>query len=133
MSLYLLDTNILSDLVNDAGGPVGTVLAKLGRTEFFTSIVAASELRFGALKRNSPRLLRRVTDVLSIVEVRPLVSPADEHYGRIRLALERAGTPIGANDLLIAAHALAERATLVSANSREFSRVRGLKLQNWLR
>lgn len=132
MSLYLLDTNALSDLVNDPGGPVGTALMKLARTQFFTSIVAAGEIRFGALKRNSPRLTRRVNDVLAIVAVRALASPADEHYGRVRAMLERAGTSIGGNDLLIAAHALAERAILVSANTKEFARVPGLKLENWL-
>jgi tRNA(fMet)-specific endonuclease VapC len=105
---------------------------KLARKEFFTSIIAASEFRFGALKRNSVRLTRRVSDVLAIVEVRPFVSPAGEHYGRIRLSLERAGTPIGGNDMLIAAHALAERAVLVTVNTGEFSRVPGLKIENWL-
>ena len=70
--------------------------------------------------------------VLAALDMLPLDQPADRHYGEIRQALERAGTPIGANDLIIAAHALARGLTLVTANGTEFRRVPGLRIENWL-
>jgi tRNA(fMet)-specific endonuclease VapC len=63
----------------------------------------------------------------------PFDSPADEYYGSIRARLETAGTPIGGNDLLIAAQALALDLTLVTGNDKEFSRIEGLRVENWLR
>jgi tRNA(fMet)-specific endonuclease VapC len=71
--------------------------------------------------------------VLSVIEILPLTPPADRLYGDIRASLERVGTPIGGNDLLIAAHALASDCILVTDNEREFSRVEGLVVENWLR
>jgi tRNA(fMet)-specific endonuclease VapC len=73
-----------------------------------------------------------VEAILSEIAVLPFGAPADEAYARIRTALEAAGRPIGGNDLLIAAHAFAEGATLVTANVREFRRVGGLTVENWL-
>lgn len=70
--------------------------------------------------------------ILGALEIAPLEEPAEEEYAVLRLALERAGTPIGPNDMLITAQALALDATLVSGNAREFSRVPSLKTQNWL-
>lgn len=97
-----------------------------------TSIVVAAELRFGAEKSGSRKLADRVDLILSAVEVLPLEPPADRHYGEIRQQLTRQGTPIGPNDLLIAAHALALDLTVVTANSQEFSRVPRLRVENWL-
>jgi len=97
-----------------------------------TSIVVAAELRFGAEKSGSRKLADRVDLILSAVEVLPLEPPADRHYREIRQQLTRQGTPIGPNDLLIAAHALALDLTVVTANSREFSRVPRLRVENWL-
>ncbi|MGB5539305.1 MAG: type II toxin-antitoxin system VapC family toxin [Gammaproteobacteria bacterium] len=129
---YLLDTNILSDLVRHPQGTVADRIAAAGENSVCTSIVVAAELRFGAIKSGSGKLTQTIEQILSAVEILPLESPADQHYGELRHHLSRQGMPIGPNDLLIAAHALAADLTLVTANSREFSRVPGLKLENWL-
>lgn len=97
-----------------------------------TSIVVACELRFGATKRQSLVLSQRVDELLKSIDVMPLDTGVDERYAEIRWALEQMGTPIGPNDLLIAAHALSLDLTLVSDNEREFSRVPGLRVTNWL-
>jgi tRNA(fMet)-specific endonuclease VapC len=129
---YLLDTNILSDLIRNPQGPVAARIAHAGEDQVCTSLIVASELRFGAAKRGSERLSRQLEMVLAVIDVLPLQSPADRHYADLRRILERAGTPIGPNDMLIAAHALSIAATLVTANVREFRRVPGLAVENWL-
>ena len=92
----------------------------------------ASELRFGAEKRGSPRLTTQLETILSAIDVLPLETPADFHYSILRNHLEKLGTPIGPNDMLIAAHALSMECTVVTANVNEFARVPGLKVENWL-
>ena len=129
---YLLDTSVVSDLVRNPWGVVAGRAASAGEGTVCTSIIAAAELRFGAVKSGSPKLADRVDLILSALEVLPLEPPADRHYGEIRQALARRGTPIGPNDLLIAAHARALDLTVVTANIREFSRVPGLRVENWL-
>ena len=129
---YLLDTNILSELVRHPQGAVAQAIARVGENAVCTSIIVASELRFGAAKRNAPRLAAQVEAILRAIEVRPFDTPADHEYARLRLHLEQAGTPIGPNDMLIAAHALAIAAILVTANKGEISRVPGLTVENWL-
>ncbi len=129
---FLLDTNILSDLVRHPQGAVADRIAAEGERTVCTSIIVAAELRFGAVKSGSRKLADHVDLILSAVEILPLEAPADRQYGKIRLQLTRQGTPVGPNDLLIAAHALSLDITLVTANTREFSRVPGLKVENWL-
>lgn len=129
---YLLDTNILSDLVRRPAGRVRDRIAKHGEDSICTSIVVAAELRFGAAKKGSERLTTQLEAVLDALDILPFAEPADRHYAEVRCALERAGTPIGANDLLIAAHARAHGLTLVTANTREFRRVPGLAVVDWL-
>lgn len=133
MPRYLLDTNILSDLVRNPGGRIAEHVARVGDRQVCTSIVAAAELRYGAVKRGSPQLTRQVAVVLSSLEILGLETPTDVTYGALRVRLERAGNLIGPYDLLIAAHALSLGLTLVTDNEREFTRVEGLKIQNWLR
>ncbi len=130
---YLLDTNILSDLVRNPQGDVAAQIAKAGEDSVCTSIVVAAELRYGAAKSNSTKLAERINLILSALEILPLETPADRQYAAIRHHLARQGTPIGPNHLLIAAHALSENLTVVTANAGEFSRVPGLKVENWLR
>jgi len=130
---YLLDMNILSDLVRQPRGAVAQRIAAIGETDVCTSIVVAAELRYGAARRNSPRLTAQVEAILSRLDVLPFEAPADVTYGALRATLERAGTPVGANDLLIAAQALTLGHTLVTDNEREFSRIDGLRRENWLR
>lgn len=132
MILYLLDTNAVSDLVRNPHGRV-VQQYRLRQGEAATSIIVAAELRFGAERRKSPRLAAQLESVFEDLPVMPFDAPADATYARIRDALEEAGTVIGANDLLIAAHALALDCILVTDNVREFSRVPGLRVENWLR
>jgi tRNA(fMet)-specific endonuclease VapC len=133
MTNFLLDTNILSDLVRNPQGQIASYVRKVGEDHVATSIVVAAELRYGAEKKASPRLMLQLEAILGALQVLPFETPSDKFYGRIRVQLEASGKPIGSNDLLIAAHALSLGRTLVTDNTREFTRVRGLKLENWLR
>ena len=130
---YLLDTNIFSDLIRNPQGRVFAHVRRVGETNVCTSIVVAAELRFGAEKKGSSRLSRQLQTVLDAIDVLPLEAPSDAAYAAIRVRLERAGQPIGGNDMLIAAQTIALGYTLATDNEREFSRVDGLRLENWLR
>jgi tRNA(fMet)-specific endonuclease VapC len=130
---YLLDTNIVSDLVRNPQGRVSVRIHEIGEDRVCTSIVVAAELRFGAEKRGAPRLTAQLEAILGALEVLPLKSPADAVYGRLRARLERDGHPIGGNDLLSAAQAIALGHRLVTDNRREFARVGDLAIENWLR
>jgi tRNA(fMet)-specific endonuclease VapC len=129
---YLLDTNVLAELVRRPRGRVARRLAREGERSVCTSIVVAAELRFGAAKSGAEPLLRQVDLVLQALQILPLEAPVDEEYARLRHDLQSRGLPIGPNDLLIAAHALAAGLTVVTGNDREFSRVPGLRVENWL-
>ena len=124
---YLLDTNVLSDLVRRPHGVITRRISLEGEDNVCTSIIVASELRFGARKRGSEQLTRQLDLVLSAIQVMPFEAPADRLYGKIRVDLEKRGTPIGPNDMFIAAQALALDCTLVTGNVREFSRVPGIE------
>src|SRR5436305_12822048 len=128
----MLDTNIVSELARSPHGAVATRIAQVGADAICVSIITAAELRYGCAKKGSPRLLAQIEAILGSVSVLALDVPADTEYGGIRAELESAGKPIGPNDLFIAAHAYALGATLVTANIGEFSRVRALKVENWL-
>lgn len=128
---YLLDTNAVSDLVRFPQGAVAKRIARVGEQAVCTSIVVACELRYGAAKKGSSRLAAQLEAVLDVLPILPLEPGADTVYALIRAALERAGTPIGANDLLIAAHAKSLGLTLVTDNRREFDRVPGLTVRSW--
>ena len=130
---YLLDTNIISDLVRNPQGRITQRIRKIGEAQVCTSIIVAAELRYGSAKKASPRLTAQLAAILSALEVLPFDAPADVTYGALRLRLEQTGKPIGANDLLIAAQALALGHVLVSDNEREFARIDGLRCENWLR
>ena len=128
----MLDTNIISDLIRNPHGKAAKRIAKAGEDGICTSIIVAAELRYGCAKSGSERLLKAVEELLREIAVLPLDVPADTEYAGIRTKLEAAGKPIGSNDLLIAAHAYATGATIVTANTAEFKRIRGLKVENWL-
>ena len=132
MTRYMLDTNIISELIKNPQGRAAKRIARVGEENICTSIVVAAELRYGCAKSGSQRLLKAIEDLLDEINVLPFDVPADAEYGAIRSQLEAAGKPIGANDLLIAAHACAAGATIVTANAAEFKRVRGLKVENWI-
>jgi tRNA(fMet)-specific endonuclease VapC len=130
---FLLDTNIVSDLMRNPRGRVAARVAEVAEDSVCTSIIVAAELRYGAAKKGSADLSRRVEAVLETFDVIALKPPVDVIYAELRARLEKAGRPVGANDLFVAAHALALGCTLVTGNDREFSRVRDLPLENWLR
>jgi tRNA(fMet)-specific endonuclease VapC len=130
---YLLATNIVSDLVRNPQGRVAQRTRELGDTAVCTSIIVAAELRYGAAKKGSARLGAQLEAVLGALEVLPFEAPADAIYGRLRTRRERAGQPIGGNDLLIAAHALALGHAIVTDNEPEFARIDDLRRENWLR
>ena len=129
---YLLDTNIISDAARNPNGNTALRMMRVGQDRLFTSVIVLAELKYG-LERN-PLTGARVQIELLIksLDVRELPLEAARHYGKLRCELERRGKPVGANDYWIAAHALAEDAVLVSNNLREFERVTGLHLENWL-
>ncbi len=98
-----------------------------------TSLVVAAEIRYGCAKKRSEKLTTQANSILEAMTILPLEAPVDTLYGFIRRDLEIKGEPIGPNDLLIAAHALAHGLTVVTANEAEFSRVPDLTVENWLR
>jgi tRNA(fMet)-specific endonuclease VapC len=130
---YLLDTNIVSDLIRNPQGRVAEHINQIGEQSVCTSIIVAAELRYGASRKASPRLMEQVEAVLGAMDVVPFEAPADAAYGLLRARLEKAGRPIGGNDLLIAAQAIALGYVLVTDNQKEFVRIEDLTCENWLR
>jgi tRNA(fMet)-specific endonuclease VapC len=129
---YLLEANIISDVVRNPGSHVKPRIRQVGEAQICTSIFVAAELRYGAMKKGSPRLTDNLEAVLERLEVLPFAAPADSTYALLRCRLEKAGRPIGGNDLLIAAQAVALGYTIVTDNEREFRQVDGLRCENWL-
>ena len=129
---YMLDTNILSNIIRFPEGHAVRKLIETGVNDVCVSAIVASEFRFGAAKRGSPRLTRLVEELLQRLPVVPYAAAASTAYAQIRRDLALAGTPIGPVDTFIAAHAMAEDVTLVTDNIREFARVPGLRVENWL-
>ncbi|WP_413171520.1 type II toxin-antitoxin system VapC family toxin [Anabaena azotica] len=130
--LYLLDTNILSELIKHPRGVIFSKIQEVGEDKICTSIIVACESRFGARKKNSPKLIEKLEVILDSIEILPLIHPIEEYYAEIRTYLEQQGIPIGSNDLLIAAHAISLNLTVITNNVREFYRVPNLKVENWL-
>lgn len=128
----MLDTNILSDALRNPLGRPKLYMQRFESREICTSAIVASEMRYGIAKRGSPKLIERVEAILNWITVLPYDDAAARAYGFIRTELERKGTPIGWGDLFIAAHAHSLDMTLVTNNTREFARVPGLKVENWL-
>jgi tRNA(fMet)-specific endonuclease VapC len=136
MPAYLFDANILSDFMRNPFGRAFRIFEQKmsePETRLFTSIIVACEMRYGAAKKGSASLTKRVDKVLASLEVAPLSVGADDTYAILRADLEHRGQLIGQNDMLIAAHALALNAILVTDNVREFKRIKSLKIENWLR
>ena len=130
---YLLDTNIIIGL-SKGRPPVRERLAQIPANDLLLSPVVLCELEFGIAKSQRPEANRAaLNQLLASLPVVDLQAEVAVHYGRIRAQLEAAGQPIGPNDLLIAAHALSLGATMVTDNEREFSRVSGLAIENWLK
>jgi tRNA(fMet)-specific endonuclease VapC len=129
---YLLDTNICIYIAKRRPPEVASRFERLRPGEVGMSMITYGELLFGAEKSQHPQAVKdRLQRFVELVPVLPLPGESPRHYARIRSELERTGTPIGANDLWIAAHALASGLILVSNNLREFGRVTGLGAENW--
>ncbi len=133
--LYMLDTNILSDMMRNPLGMAAqkfrSILTAGVTASVCTSVVVQCELLFGLRRRTNPKWQTYYDLLLESMTVMPLEPGVAAHYAKLRTELEGAGTPIGSNDTLIAAHAMALGATLVTADT-EFNRVSGLKVENWL-
>jgi tRNA(fMet)-specific endonuclease VapC len=129
----LLDTNIISHAMRSPMGPVVARMADVEGQGLYTTIIVAAELRFGAVRKGSPRLAQEVEAVLGRLSVKSIEPPLDQVYAALRSDLEGKGTPIGDADLWIAAQALHDGSVLVTDNVREFGRVPELRIENWLR
>jgi tRNA(fMet)-specific endonuclease VapC len=128
---FLLDTNICIHLRRANRRVQEHFVRRSG--EAIMSVVTYGELLYGVEQSTSPKAQERLNIVLNLMRVEPLPLGAAEQYGRIRHGLDKKGQLIGGNDLWIAAHALAGNYTLVTDNEREFSRVDGLRCENWVR
>lgn len=130
---YLLDTDICIYLIKRRPGGVLARLQQCMPGEVGLSSITVSELEYGVHKSSRPQENRlALAEFLAPLEILPYEDTAAGCYGEMRAMLERQGTPIGAMDLLIAAHALSRRLTLVTNNEREFRRLPGLKVVNWV-
>ena len=129
---YMLDTNICIDAIKHRPPEVIAALRQHEADGLGISAITAAELFLGAARSGSARNLTALAHFLEPLEIADFDRSAAAAYGPLRAALESAGTPIGPLDTQIAAHALALDVTLVSHNTREFSRVPGLKLDNWV-
>ena len=133
--MYLLDTNILSDLMRKS--PSDHLLEKMNSIpvgDQFTSSITLGELLYGALKKGSERLLDQVrTQVTGKLPILPFDSDAASRYAEIRVELKRRGTPINEPDLRIAGITLARNLIVVTDNVKHFVRIPGLAVENWLR
>jgi len=131
---YLLDSDICIDFLRKKSRRLIERFDSHDPSELRMSIVTVAELHYGALKSDDPSSnlasLREMTDLFLVL---PLDGPCAQRYGEIRSHLEARGTPIGPNDLFIAATALAHDLTLVTHNTREFGRVVGLRVEDWER
>jgi tRNA(fMet)-specific endonuclease VapC len=128
---YMLDTNIVSEMIRNPAGRA-VLRARASAESVCISVIVAFELRYACAKKGSPQLLRRVGEFLSEVPVLPFDVPANADYDGIQAELEASDRSLELNDLLIAAHARALAATVVTANVSEFGRVPGLHVENWL-
>jgi tRNA(fMet)-specific endonuclease VapC len=134
-TVWMLDTNILSHAIRFPRSLLALriqQLSALAEESLCTSLVVACELSFGAEKAGSIALASKIEILLHFVPPKAMDGKVVQHYANIRAHLERLGTPIGPNDTLIAAHALALGCTLVTDNEAEFRRVPGLRVENWL-
>jgi tRNA(fMet)-specific endonuclease VapC len=131
--LYMLDTDICSYVLRSRPASVKARFDEAGSDALSVSTVVLAELLYGAARHPAGVAIRReIVDFVSRLAVLPWDEAAAEHYGDIRAELEKRGKPLGAMDLMIAAHARSRGATLVSNDVRHFRRVEGLPLANWV-
>ena len=132
MMRFMLDTNICIELIRKRGERVLRRMKRRSPEEIRVSSITLSELEYGVAKSVNPEKNRlALAEFMTPLAVAPYDDAVAPFYGRMRADLERAGTPIGPLDTMIAAHALSLGLTVVTGNEREFRRVSGLKVQNW--
>jgi tRNA(fMet)-specific endonuclease VapC len=130
---YLLDTNICIYIQRQKPKEVLARFQKLKPGDAAISVITWGELLYGAEKsQQSKKALQLLEEFKSLIPVLPMSENAGKAYGAIRASLESKGKTIGNNDLWIAAHARAAALTIVTNNEREFKRIAGLKVQNWV-
>lgn len=129
---YLLDTNICSYVIRNEPPQVLARLRQLSPNDIGLPAIVLYELRHGAHRRQSASLIDSVTRFVRRFEIIPFDEAAADKAAGIRAGLESRGMPIGPYDLLIAGQVLSRSLTLVTNNEREFKRVPGLKVENWL-
>ena len=130
--MWMLDTDTCSYIIRAYSANVIARLDAVPRNEVEVSSLVAAELRFGAERVKSPKLVATVEAWLGLFTIAPWDDDAARTYAKVRTALDAKGKPIGNLDVLIASHARARGATLVTNNTRHFSQVPGLHLENWL-
>ncbi len=130
---YILDTNTASEALKKPNGRIARKLHRLKPGQACISAIVACELRYGLSKNPSEKLRSKIEPFLGAITVLDFPAAAAKTYGAIRADLQIIGQPISGNDMLIAAHAIHTRLILVSDNTKEFERIPGLKLENWLR
>jgi tRNA(fMet)-specific endonuclease VapC len=131
---YLLDTDVLSLVAREANAALTGKVRASSPDDLAVSVISKGEIEFGLLFNRPKRLTeQRMRGLLASLQTLPLSADVALHYAHLRHELNRAGTPIGTNDMWIAAHAKALGLILVSNNTREFKRVPGLSVENWLR
>ena len=131
MTLFMLGTDSVSFAIRGQGR-VGARILEHRPSELCVSSITVAELRYGAHRRKSAKLDQSINSFLSNVAVLPFDEECADRFGELANELAKRGTPIGDFDVLIAAHAIAARATLVTNNVKHFALIRGLKVENWL-
>ena len=132
MTKYLLDTDICIYIAKQKPGHILARFDRMHPGDVGMSVVTYLELMYGAAKsRQVQANLATIEQLAHLIPVQPLDTAAGTHYGKLRTDLDLRGSPIGAYDLLIAAHALTLELIMVTNNTREFRRVKGLRLENW--
>ena len=133
MDIYLLDTNICIYIAKNNPPKVRERFARYQATQLAMSVITLGELRAGAEKsQHKKQAIAKLAILENLIPVYEMPIEAAEHYGHIRSSLEKKGQPIGNNDLWIAAHALSKNWILVTNNEREFKRIKGLPVENWI-
>lgn len=132
--MFLIDTNVCIDIMNDHPPEVIQKFRDIGVGNICVSSITVSELQYGAYKsKQIKKNINRLDEFLSPFEILAYDENASNFYGKIRFQLEKQGTIIEPLDMLIAAHALSKKLTLITNNEKEFKRVKSLKIQNWVK
>ena len=130
---YLLDTNICIYIIKNKPQSVLNRFLSIPNTQFAISSITVAELFYGVAKRQFPEKNEiAIKNFLLPLTILSFDENAAEYFGKIKANLEKKGTPVGGFDIMIAAHAISENLTLITNNEREFNRIEGLKVENWV-